>query len=49
MAAGNDWPRHKKADNEQERTLGITQRMKRRSRELDPDKETQINSDLPGW
>jgi hypothetical protein len=30
MAAGNDWPRHKKTDSKQERTLGIwlhTQRM----------------------
>lgn len=52
MAAGNDWPLHKKADSEHERALGIwlhTQRMKHRSRELDQDKETQLNSDLPGW
>ena len=52
MAAGNDWPRHKKTDSEQERTLGIwlhTQRMKHRSRELDQDKETQLNTLLPGW
>jgi hypothetical protein len=52
MAAGNDWPRHKKTDSEQERTLGIwlhIQRMKHRSRELDQDKETQLNTDLPGW
>ena len=52
MAASNDWPRHKKTDTEQERTLGIwlhTQRMKHRSSELDQDKETQLNTDLPGW
>lgn len=52
MAAGNDWPRHKKTDDEQERTLGIwlhIQRMKHQSRELDQDKETQLNTDLPGW
>lgn len=52
MAAGNDWPRHKKTDNEHERTLGIwlhTQRMKHRSRELDQDKETQLNTNHPGW
>ena len=52
MAAGNDWPRHKKTDSEHERTLGIwlhTQRMKHRSRELDQDKETQLNTLLPGW
>jgi hypothetical protein len=51
-AAGNDWPRHKKTDSEQERTLGIwlhIQRMKHRCRELDQDKETQLNTDLPGW
>ena len=51
-AAGDDWPRHKKADSEQERILGIwlhTQRMKHRSRELDQDKETQLNTLLPGW
>jgi hypothetical protein len=52
MAAGNDWPRHKKTDSEQERTLGIwlhIQRMKHRCRKLDQDKETQLNADLPGW
>ena len=52
MAAGNDWPRHKRTDSEQERTLGIwlhIQRMKHRSRELDQDKETQLNTVLPGW
>ncbi|MEW9872619.1 helicase associated domain-containing protein [Arthrobacter sp. HS15c] len=52
MAAGNDWPRHKTTDSEQERTLGIwlhTQRMKHRSRELDQNKETRLNTDLPGW
>lgn len=52
MTAGNDWPRHKKTDTEQERTLGIwlhTQRMKHRRRELDQDMETQLNTDFPGW
>jgi hypothetical protein len=52
MAAGNDWPRHKKTDSKQERTLGIwlhTQRMKHRYRELDQDKEMQLNTDLSGW
>lgn len=52
IATGNDWPRHKKTDSEQERTLGIwlhTQRMKHRSRKLDQDKETQLDTDLPGW
>jgi len=52
MAAGNDWPRHKKTDSDEERTLGIwlhIQRMKHRGRELDRDKETQLNTELPGW
>ncbi|MEJ1179585.1 MULTISPECIES: helicase associated domain-containing protein [unclassified Pseudarthrobacter] len=52
MATGNNWPRHKKTDSEQERTLGIwlhTQRMKHRSGELDHDKETRLDADLPGW
>jgi hypothetical protein len=52
VAAGNDWPRHKETDNEQERTLGIwlhIQRMKHRSRELDQDKERLLSTDLPGW
>jgi hypothetical protein len=52
MATDNDWPRHKKIDSDQERTLGIwlhSQRMKHRRRELDPDKETHLNTDLPGW
>ena len=52
MAGCNDWPRHKKTDSEQERTLGIwlhTQRMKHRTRELDQDKEAQLNTLLPNW
>ena len=52
MAAGNDWPRHKKTDSEQERTLGIwlhSQRMKYRRDELGQDKQTQLNTNLPGW
>lgn len=52
MAAGNDCPRHKKTDSDQERTLGIwlhTQRMKQRRSELDQDKEAKLNTDLPGW
>jgi hypothetical protein len=52
MAAGNDWPRHKKTDNDQERTLGMwlhIQRMKHRAGDLEPEKEEQMNSALPGW
>jgi hypothetical protein len=51
-AAGNDWPRHKKADTEQERVLGVwlhIQRMKHRRNQLDPNKEAQLNTLLRGW
>lgn len=52
MAAGNDWPRHKKTDTEEERVLGMwlhIQRMKYRRNELDAEKETQLNTVLPRW
>lgn len=52
MAAGNDWPRHKKTDTEVERVLGMwlhIQRMKYRRNELDQDKEAQLNTLLAGW
>jgi hypothetical protein len=51
-AGGKDWPRHKKADNEQERVLGVwlhSQRIKDRRGELDQDKEALLNTSLPGW
>jgi len=50
MAAGNDWPRHKKTDTEEERVLGMwlhIQRMKYRRNELRQNKETQLNTLLP--
>ena len=52
MAAGNDWPRHKKTASEEERVLGMwlhIQRMKYRRRELDQDNEAQLNARLPTW
>jgi hypothetical protein len=52
MAAGNDWPRHKKTDTEEERAIGMwlhIQRLKYRRNELDQDKETRLNTLLPGW
>jgi hypothetical protein len=52
MAAGNDWPRHKGTYTEDERLLGMwlhIQRMKYRRNELDQDKESQLNTLLPGW
>lgn len=50
-AEGNDLPRHKKPDTEQKRVLGVwvhIQRMKRRRNQLYPNKETQLNTLLPG-
>jgi hypothetical protein len=47
MAAGNDWPRHKRTNTEKERLLGMwlhIQRMKYRRNELDQDKEAQLNT-----
>jgi hypothetical protein len=52
IAAGNNWPRHKKTDTEEERVLGMwlhIQRMKYRRNELNKDKETQLNTLLPDW
>jgi len=52
MAAGSDWPRHKKTDTEEERVLGMwlhIQRMKYRRNELDQDNEARLNAMLPRW
>ncbi len=52
ITAGNDWPRHKRTDTEEERLLGMwlhIQRMKYRRNELAQDKELQLNMLLPGW
>lgn len=52
LAAGNDWPRHNKTDDQEERTLGVwlhTQRMDHRSGALTPAKEAQLNETVPGW
>ncbi len=52
MAAGNDWPRHKKTGTEEERVVGMwlhIQRMKYRRDELDQDKKEHLNSLLPSW
>jgi hypothetical protein len=52
IAAGNNWPRHKKTDTEEERVLGMwlhIQRTKYRRNELDQDKEKRLNTRLPGW
>ena len=52
MAAGNDWPRHKNTDTEDERLLGTwlhSQRIKSRRTELPRAKEDQLDTLLPGW
>jgi hypothetical protein len=52
MAAGNNWPRHKKTDTEEERVLGMwlhIQRTKYRRDEMDQDKNGQLNTLLSGW
>jgi glycine/D-amino acid oxidase-like deaminating enzyme len=52
ITAGNDWPRHKRTDTEEERVLGMwlhIQRMKYRRDELDQDKEAQLDTLLPNW
>jgi hypothetical protein len=51
-AGGNDCPRHKSPDSEQERVLGIwlhVQRISRREGKLHPDREERLNDSLPGW
>ncbi|MDQ0769371.1 hypothetical protein QF031_002120 [Pseudarthrobacter defluvii] len=52
LAAGHDWPRHNKTDNQEERTLGVwlhTQRIDYRAGKLGPAKEEQLNEGIPGW
>ncbi|TQJ36742.1 helicase associated domain-containing protein [Arthrobacter sp. SLBN-122] len=52
LAAGHDWPRHNKTDNQEERTLGVwlhTQRIDYRAGKLTSAKEAQLNEVIPGW
>lgn len=52
VAAGNDWPHHKRTDTDEERLLRMwlhIQRMKYRRNELNQDKESQLNTLMPGW
>ena len=51
-AAGNDWPRHNKTQDQEERTLGVwlhTQRIDCRAGKLSTTKEKQLNKVIPGW
>ncbi|SEQ04956.1 helicase associated domain-containing protein [Arthrobacter sp. OV608] len=52
LAGGNDWPRHQKTDERDERTLGVwlhTQRIDHRAGKLTAAKEAQLNEVIPGW
>jgi hypothetical protein len=51
-AEGNDWPRHKGPDNEEERILGVWlqyQRTKLAAGQLDPLKTAMLDEAMPGW
>ncbi|GGI00112.1 helicase associated domain-containing protein [Arthrobacter liuii] len=52
LAAGNEFPRHNKTDDREERTLGVwlhTQRIDYRAGKLTQAKEAQLNEIIPGW
>lgn len=52
LAAGNEWPRHNKTDDQEERTLGVwlhTQRIDYRAGKLTAAKQKQLNKLIPGW
>lgn len=52
LAAGNEWPRHNKTDDQEERTLGVwlhSQRITYRAGKLTAAKEKQLNKVIPGW
>lgn len=52
LAGGNDWPRHNKSNVKEERVLGVWlhgQRIDYRAGRLDPAKEAQLDSNIPGW
>lgn len=52
LAAGHDWPRHHKTQDQKERTLGVwlhIQRIDYRAGKLTPVKEAQLNELIPGW
>jgi len=52
LAAGHEFPRHNKTNDQEERTLGVwlhTQRIDHRAGKLTPAKEQQLNTVIPGW
>ncbi|MFC0058350.1 helicase associated domain-containing protein, partial [Streptomyces actinomycinicus] len=49
---GNDWPRHNKTEDRDERVLGVwlhTQRIDYRAGKLTAAKEAELNTVIPGW
>jgi hypothetical protein len=51
-SAGNDWPRHAKTSDQNERALGVwlhTQRINDRAGTLDPARRKQLDTVIPGW
>jgi hypothetical protein len=51
-AAGNDWPRRRSADNDDERRLGAWLSKQRRNRirqTLDPSRAKSLDAKIPGW
>lgn len=51
-AAGNEWPRHNKTQNQSERVLGIwlhVQRISDRAGKLESAKKAQLDDIIPGW
>lgn len=52
QAAGNDWPRHQRTDDQVERKLGVwlhTQRIDYRAGKLTATREAELNDVIPGW
>lgn len=49
---GNDWPRHNKTNDPDERQLGVwlhIQRINAHASKLDPQKARTLDAELPGW
>lgn len=52
LASRNDWPRHHRTEDQDERTLGIwlhTQRIGSRAGSISPAREKQLDEVIPGW
>lgn len=51
-AAGNDWPRHNKTNDQSERVLGVwlhVQRINDRAGKLEAAKKDRLDKVIPGW